>query len=432
MGITTNKTSQILKPILDGGVRSINFFNGRLLSGEDLTREQAANREWLARLGRSLGCGVASGLFLSPVSNKPAVTVSPGMAMSALGQALQLGDTFEVSLLRPSGVPEDTPTAPAPPLKDFKDCTPPEQGIYRTGDGVYLLTIAPANGVDGLVPTNGLGNLAASCATRFLVDAVQFRLYSLTAFFTPAERLETAFLRNLIAARCFGVAGARAQLTDPFGVQPPSARLLDTLGKKLPPSDVPLAVFHWTEAGGIDFIDHWSVRRRLAGPPGDSAWSPLIGERRAAEAEALMLQFQDEIDDLAVDAPDGVVALEHFRHLPPAGVIPLGGTAGFPGFVPETFFKGLKYRDPIVIEGSRVESLLRGALRFPPMKLSDALTGTPTEEMLWVYHVRENAMKADGLDGPRVQPYAIFASGQVPYYGQAVYDISHWDYSNWV
>lgn len=432
MGITTNKSAQILKPILDGGVRSINFFNGRLLSGEDLTREQAANREWLGRLGRSLGEGVVGGLFLNAVPGKPAVTVSPGMAMSSLGQALQLSDTFELSLLRPSGVPDDTPSAPAPSLKDFKDCTPPEQGIYRTGDGVYLLTIAPATGVDGLVPTNGLGNLAASCATRFLVDAVQFRLYALSAFFTAAERLEKAHLRNLVAARCFGVAGARAQLTDPFGPPAASARLLDTLGKKLPSSDVPLAVFHWTEAGGIDFIDHWSVRRRLAGPPGDSAWSPMLGERRLAEAEALLLQFQDELDDLSQSAPDQVIALDHFHTLPPAGVIPLGDTPGFPGFRVDTFFKGLKYRDPIVIEGARVESLLRGALRFPPTQIFDEATGKASEEMLWVYHVRENKMKADGLDGAKVQPYAIFTTGQVPYYGQAIYDISHFDYSNWV
>ena len=33
------------QPVIDGGIRSINFFNGRLLSARDLTREQTANRE---------------------------------------------------------------------------------------------------------------------------------------------------------------------------------------------------------------------------------------------------------------------------------------------------------------------------------------------------------------------------------------------------
>ncbi len=59
------KSTELLKPILEGGVRSINFFNGRMLSGEDLTREQAAQREWLGRLGRLCGGGVASGLGAS-------------------------------------------------------------------------------------------------------------------------------------------------------------------------------------------------------------------------------------------------------------------------------------------------------------------------------------------------------------------------------
>jgi hypothetical protein len=50
--------------------------------------------------------------------------------------------------------------------------------------------------------------------------------------------------------------------------------------------------------------------------------------------------------------------------------------------------------------------------------------------MIWVYHVRENAMKADGLSGPRVRPYAIFTSGHVPYQGDARFDVAHWDYAS--
>ncbi|APR76893.1 Hypothetical protein A7982_02240 [Minicystis rosea] len=419
---TSMKTTQILKPILDGGVRSVNFFNGRLLTGEDLTREQQANREWLARLGRLAGEGVAGGLTVAPIADKPSVTVSPGVAMNALGQTLRLVDPFEVSLLRPAGTPDDTPTAPASPVPGFADCLPPESGIYRTGSGVYLLTIAPATGVEGSVPTNGLGNLVASCATRFLVDAVQFRLYSLTFAF-GAELFEADRLRNAVAGRCFGVANAGAFITDPFGLPPASARLLDALGKKLPPTDVPLCVLNWTSTGGIAFIDHWSVRRRPAGPPDELVWSPALGERRVADAEAMLLQFQDHLDALADGVPEPIVAKDHFDYLPPAGVMPLGGTPGFRGFLPSVFFQGLKIRDPIYIEGARVEALLRRALRFPPMKV-------PSEEMLWVYHVRENAYKADGHDGARVQPYAIFASGQIPYAGEAVFDVAHWDYAS--
>ena len=137
-----------------------------------------------------------------------------------------------------------------------------------------------------------------------------------------------------------------------------------------------------------------------------------------------MLQFQDHLDALSLGTPEALIAQTRFRYLPPAGVIPLGGTLGFRGFSVASFFQGLKVRDPIFIEGARVESLLRHALRFPPMDLASG-------EMLWVYHVRENAMKADGRDGALVQPYAIFTSGQLPYYGDAVFDIAHWDYASY-
>src|SRR5690348_16659046 len=39
----------LFDPIFDGGIRSIKFFNGRLLSGEDLTKEQGAEEETLRR-----------------------------------------------------------------------------------------------------------------------------------------------------------------------------------------------------------------------------------------------------------------------------------------------------------------------------------------------------------------------------------------------
>ncbi|WP_437621907.1 hypothetical protein [Sorangium sp. So ce1151] len=417
------KSTELLKPILEGGVRSINFFNGRLLTGEDLTAEQAASREWLGRLGRLLGGGVAGGLTVSrsPVAGKPAVIVDAGLAMNALGQTLRLTSAIEVALLRPDGAPDDA-AAPPPPTKDFGDCQPRETGIYRTGNGVYLLTIAPAGGAEGSVPTNGLGNLTATCATRFLVDAVKFRLISLSSAFTN-EQLLGPKLRNLVAAKCFGVANSRALVTDPFGASPASTKLLDTLGKRLPADDVPLAVLHWTADGGVEFIDHWCVRRRLAGPPDELVWSPALGDRALAESEAMMLQFQDHLDDLFEDTPETAVATAHLGTLPPAGIVPLAGTPGFDGFHPGVFFKGVKHRDPVFIDGARVGALLRDALRFPPVDLE----GDP---VLWVYHVNDNAMRADGLTGARVQPYAIFASAEIPWAGEAVFDVARWGYSS--
>ena len=45
------------QPVLTGGISSVAFFNGRLLTGEDLTREQLATTEARLRVGRVLGSG---------------------------------------------------------------------------------------------------------------------------------------------------------------------------------------------------------------------------------------------------------------------------------------------------------------------------------------------------------------------------------------
>src|SRR5437588_410983 len=98
----------IQQPHLDGGIRSVNFFNGRLLSGEDLSTEQEGNREAHARLGMSIGTGVVNGLDVTqpppPLpgaesDSRPKVSVGKGMAINALGQTLLLNDGIDVVLL---------------------------------------------------------------------------------------------------------------------------------------------------------------------------------------------------------------------------------------------------------------------------------------------------------------------------------------------
>ena len=48
-------TYRLEEPILEDGVRFVNFFEGRILTGRDLTDEQAADRAQRLRLGRAVG-----------------------------------------------------------------------------------------------------------------------------------------------------------------------------------------------------------------------------------------------------------------------------------------------------------------------------------------------------------------------------------------
>ncbi|HEY0365925.1 MAG TPA: hypothetical protein VGC73_05580, partial [Pyrinomonadaceae bacterium] len=317
------------QPILDGGIRSINFFNGRLLSARDLTREQSANREAERRLGQAIGEGIAYGLEVSKSSastqQSPVVTIEPGLAISRTGQTLMLAAKTEVALVR-RATPGTGSTDP------FGECAPLQSGTYVAGAGVYLLTIAPAQGTEGRAVTHSLENATAACNTDTTVTAVQFRLIQMDQQISAAEMLDQNKLRNLIAYKCFGVDSTSKFAVDPFTTNLEKYGLLDNLRPTwLTECEVPLAILYWTLVDGIKFIDLWSVRRRLARRLADKTWSFFTSERTTREGEAMYLQFQTQLKDLAASGVtlSQVKAKDYFKYLPAAGLLPIGGAGGF-------------------------------------------------------------------------------------------------------
>ena len=410
------------QPILDGGIRSVNFFNGRMLTARDLTREQDANREVDRRLGRAVGEGIAYGLEISKspasTSEAPVLTVMLGLAVNRQGQTLWLRDKTDVALVRKASA---SATAMA-----FSDCLPLQSGTYIAGAGVYLLTVAPAETREGRAITNTLSTEASPCNTDTVVSAVQFRLIQIDPPITAAELQDVNHLRNLIAYECFGVADTASFVKDPFGAELTKYGLLDSLRpNRLTDCDVPLGVLYWTLSDGIKFVDMWSVRRRLTDPATTDPWRMTTGERRLAETEAMLLQFQDQIDQLRLSGinPSGIKATDYFRYLPPAGLLPISGTNS-PGFAYEKFFQNEIYREPVFIEGAKLELVLRHSLTCKPIDLNSG-------EMFWLYKVRENAQAINNGGSSTPQPYIIFASGYVPFIGDAQFDLSRWDYSNY-
>src|ERR671928_2086509 len=120
---------QLTEAITDGGIFSTNFFNGRLLSGEDLTREQEANRAARQRLGQAIGAGIAYGLEVAKPEGvdtrlTPMVRVEAGMAVNARGETLVLKEPTQLSLVR---LPE-TAAAQAATTEPFNACVPPQAG----------------------------------------------------------------------------------------------------------------------------------------------------------------------------------------------------------------------------------------------------------------------------------------------------------------
>jgi hypothetical protein len=419
---------ELRTPILEGGVQSINFFNGRLLSGEDLTQERLANRTLDWRLGHALGAGVAYGLKIIETQGKstrdsPRLTVAAGLAINELGQTLTLPAAVELALVRSLDSPEPKGAAFAP-------CLPPLGDVVVSGTGVYVLLLSPASGGVGRAPVSGLGNSGTgcgaqgSCNSRYMVEGVQFRLVKLPL--TASELGAKLVRRSLTALHCLGIGDARRNtfVADPFGPQSKQYGLLDDLREQgiLTPSDVPLAAICWTAESGMEFIDHWSVRRRLTKPMDDSPWSEVLGDRRQSESEAIFRQFQDHIADLAATepAPQTLTATDRFVYLPSAGVVPIVGTGSPRGFSSEGFFFQRSAPEIALLDGRMLRLLLRESLAHEPVFLDDG-------QKLQLYLIHDNVQAVE--QGQSTQLSLVFASPTLPFRGTARFGAAHWAHS---
>jgi hypothetical protein len=434
---------QLEQPLKEGGIRSVNFFNGRLLAGRDLSREQAARREADARLGLAVGDGVAFGLEVRRDAEldqpaAPVLRVRAGLAVNRAGQTLRLTADASVALSRRF----DASVADCV----FAGCGKVTGGVYVAGAGVYLLTIAPGQTDEGSAPTSGLDPTSVRCGVDAYVEAVQFRLLRVD----PARYLDlglgSRLFRNRLAYRCFGVEEREGALADPWRVDPPRYGLVDEMRRVgLGDHDVPLALVYWT-AAGLQFVDMWAVRRAVLEPDAlsghavrrESAGGSELASfafvsrgRRLVEAHAMCAQFQQHLADLlaAESSPAALVAADHFRYLPPFGVAPLQRGV-LRGFREPAFSSGRVRRAPPggaqsteFIDGRVLGVLQEQALAHGPVD-------TTAEEFLWIYRPWQNVKAA--ADGQTVQPVAVFATGLMSNdLALPRADMARFDYSNY-
>ena len=441
---------ELLNPILKGGIHNTNFFNGRVLSAEDLKVEQDANRIHHLRLGRAAGEGVVYGLEVSAEIGSSSLSITQGLSLNRRGESLCLPEDVSVDFIPASGTYAQGET--------FFECNTETETI-PTGKGVYILVISHASGLKETAPMSGLfaRGTIPGCGSKYAVEGVQFRLVKLDIDInqgirgTTREKLKhlmdmtdaasTSKLRNILAHLCFGTDDVSDFVRAPFNVNSGSkpARssfatygVLDTLRsmEMLTDHDVPLAMVYWSTEM-IKFVDMWSVRRKLTERSNTDSWNLFTGSRRMAEVEAVFLQFQGQIEQIiqSTENRESIEAAKYFSYLPATGMIPISGDylntymdkiGGKPpgvvaeGFDPEKFFNTLTTRESVFIEGPGLEALMRDSLSYPPIDLA-------RKEMMWVYLVRENVISME-------QPYVIFTSGHVPYRGDARYDLTRWGY----
>ena len=311
-------TSQLIGADFAGGAQLPNYVNGRLLTAEDLATGQATLRERDARIGRAAGAGVVTGLWVSAAA--ASLTVQPGLALTRAGHPLKVGHAVTLPLAVPA-------TGTAPSAATFACCPTAGGSDASIGAGNYLLTARPVSRLTGQAALSGPpgSDAPAGCTAQWTEDGVRFAVVALPEPTTVAGVPVTAGnRRNLLAHWCFGTQQLAAVGVDPFHVDPAYAGPDGLAPADLGPCDVPLAVFRWNGQTVSD-LDHWSVRRRVTHPdPADGPWSVQVGDRRAADGQARMLQFQDQTAAIVGSggAP-GTVAAEKFGLLPPVGFLPV-------------------------------------------------------------------------------------------------------------
>jgi hypothetical protein len=406
--------------VTDDGIAWTNFFNGRLLSGEDLSGEQAAQRRSRRDLGRALGSGVAAGLEVTRSAansaSAPTIHVTAGLAVNRRGQTLSLAQEIELSLIQATD-----PTSLS--AGAFDACTPPQTGVYVAAAGAYLLVVAPASTRQGRAPTSGLGNGSAGCNTRSLVEGVLFRLIPIDL--TADELADADHLRSNLAHRCLGTgtAGFRGVAVDPFGAVPDRYGAIDDLRDGfLTDCDVPLGVVVWTADEGVRFVDMWAARRRITRPAGSVRWSALVDDRRRSEAEAMFLQFESQIEDLYGSSadPSTIFAGDRLAYLPPVGVLPIVGGSQPRGFDAATFFGSHATRDVAMTDGHLLRALVAESFSHEPIDLA-------TADPIQLYLIWENFRAVQA--GLVAQLALVFASAALPYRGVARFGNARWNLS---
>jgi hypothetical protein len=361
-----SETQTLDEAILDTELRYINFFNGRLLSAEDLSQEQTVNRARARHLGLAIGAGIAYGLEVSvargTVASQGLVEVAAGLAVNAEGQTLRLECAQTVALVQ---TPDPSETSECL----FADCAPLAAGATASSAGYYVLTIAPASKSEGLAPVSGLSNRLANCNSKYYAEGVKFRFLQLR---TSASGVTA---RGVIAYECFGHPNSNDALTAALASGAETDYGLKTLlaSGDLTTADVPLAIVEWKASGELGFIDLWSVRRRVTRPAAEAPWSFFMSDRRRSETEAMFLQFQEQIRSIQSETSGTPVrAVDRFAYLPPAGVLPVHAR-----LTDWRIFFNVSYSFSY-IQPSHVRETLEEAFGFEPIATNQLSSSTIT------------------------------------------------------
>lgn len=302
---------------LDPRLTRTHYFDGRLLTASDLTRDQSYLDQRLREVGQALGSGVVRGLEARLTGTL--IRVSPGVCISAAGRVMELKEELRVDLGERSLIAAQN-----------------EGQFLRLPRGLYALVMTYAEegrGVAEVFPQD-LG-AARTVQANVFAEGVQLSLIALPL--TPPQAdplwLRAALIRSFIDG---------------------------SLAASLVPEDgVPLGVVAIRD-DRPEWLDQTLLRHpvRTAPGPGD------LQADLSRQYEALLADVLAQRGGIGGD----FAAADYFRLLPPAGHLPKGAidpVTGRQGYFPQGY---RVWAAPI--RRADLELTWRESLRLPAIDLA--------------------------------------------------------------
>jgi hypothetical protein len=324
--------------VLDGLRRRPRYFDGRFLTGADMTRDQDYIRQRQADLARASGSGVVNGLEVGMVGSPGGemLTITPGHGITPTGDIVTV-------MTRRSIAPLDLPAVERLDASMGLRLSPAVPLGRRTG--LFLLVLRSveftANPI-AAYPTSITG-------PRRIEDGDVIEATAITLIPYP----DTGGAANLSEAR--RAVARRLFLGDAHG---------------LPQDALPLAMIGM-ERGAIRWIDSAMVRRETGA---DTPLQVGMGARPRALSEAFVLQHRRHLADVLHERassglPAAFAAAQYFSALPAAGQIPASAILTDPLGFRQLWFPPAVDVDLSFVPADEVAALVEESLTLPPIDL---------------------------------------------------------------
>lgn len=331
--------------ILDGLRRRPRYFDGRFLTGADLTRDQDYVRQRQADMARAAGTGIIQGLEVRSMGLRQGQTVriQPGLGLTPSGDLVMLSTVRDVPLM---DLPSTRHLDAALGLSQE-----PRVPVGRR-TGLFILALRSVE-----FTANPIAAYPRSLAGQRSFedgDIIEATAVTLIPYPDPHAAANLGEARRHAARDIFRGAGGG-----------------------IPQDALPLAMIA-LEMGTVRWIDADMVRRRNAGSAVvDAGFAP----RPRALAEAHVAQHRRHLlDVLAAPQAPGTIfpAARHFGLLPPAGEMPAAAVQPDPLGFRQIYFPPTVDVDLAFVPSDEIGAIVEESLALPPIDLdagADALKG---------------------------------------------------------